>query len=780
MTRLRYQIFTLVLIVASASALITVLTATVSSATYIQEQINDDMENAVNLFKQVLQARSDQLFATSSILTSDFGFKQAVATRDVNTIESALSNHGERIDADLMLLLDLEGQLLTADRPLPVQAWTGMAAERVQSTLDSGGQTQFLVLNGDLYQLILIPIRAPVPIALAGIGFRFDEQLKQQLGQMTGLEISFLQGNQQGETLVSSSLAAADQGSALDAPDALTGIIRLPFTAPQAYVTRRIRIEERGQSHVEMALSAPLAAAFKDYDDLIGRILWVSLASTLLAGLGSLILSGKLVFPLVQLEKTAHQIAGGHYHQIPFIKTSTQELKALFMAFIAMRNDLKEREEKIRYQARHDPLTGLLNRHSLIQDLDDELTRTDQSLLILNANIRGFRATNDTFGPEIGDACLLEIARRLSRQENDAWMTARAGADEFLAVYRLPAGVPASEQAAVIYGMLRQPLFLHELALSFEFSIGWACFPEHGASAAHLIRRAGIAMETARKARSEPRFYQTGEEEKHLDRLNLQHDLKQALATRDGQLRMAYQPKVNLVTGAADKCEALIRWIHPTRKFVPPDEFVALAEQSGLIAELTHFVVDSVIAQAAQWQKSGLFMQIAVNLSAQDVLDESLLPYILETLKSCQLDASYLSFELTERDVMQDTDKAIVAIRRYSDAGFDFAVDDYGIGESSLSKLKQLPVCMLKIDKSFVLRLNEESADQIIVASTVDLARRLDLSVVAEGVENAESLALLSRMGCHYAEGYHLARPMPPEDIPPWVSEQLPQLHVAG
>jgi len=300
---------------------------------------------------------------------------------------------------------------------------------------------------------------------------------------------------------------------------------------------------------------------------------------------------------------------------------------------------------------------------------------------------------------------------------------------------------------------------------------------EHGTDAERLMRRTVMAVASAFKEQLAIRFYQDGEDEAYLYKLRLIDELKSALDKQgDSPLFMNYQPKLNITTGKVDKLEALIRWINNEGKFVNPELFVGLAEKSGLIVTLTRWVILQVVKQVAIWNQAGYDFKVSINLSAQDIEHEQFVQYLLDTVKQFKVNTTQITLELTERDLAEN--EALVATRlsHLKSLGFEVSVDDYGIGQSSLAKLKTLPVDELKIDKCFILKLNECKEDQDIVSSTISLGHKLGLRVVAEGVENKESLALLSHFQCDYAQGYYLSRPLSAEKLIQWYESYEPSI----
>ncbi|MBK8973515.1 MAG: diguanylate cyclase [Hahellaceae bacterium] len=596
-----------------------------STAGYAERQVNDELTRAVNIFQESLGDRSQRLFASASVLTADFGFKQAVATQDLPTLRSALQNQGRRIAADLMLITDLEGRVTASihsdDAP---PSLTELSASLVKQAIQDDGVASFLVEDHQLYQIIVIPVKAPLPIALAGIGFKLDQRFTGDLLNVTGLNLSLVHTHEGLRQVLTSTLPEAQQAEALAAPKELVVNAGMLIGERQRFISQpSVFVLGEGDT-LELVLSASLDKTFDEFDRIRNRILIITLMVLVLASLGSLVLSRSLAEPLARLGVIAEQIAGGDYHHIPFIKTRTRELHDLFYAFVAMRNEIKEREQRILYQTSHDQLTQLLNRHTLLTKFSQRLLGTGSPLIFLSINVRGFRQVNDTFGPDVGDKCLIIIGERLRFFADLEPLVARAGADEFMAAYPVPDRSTPHVLAEKIQARLAEPFIVGTLSLPLVCDIGVATSPEHGETADILERRSGIALDKARQTRAGLRFYETGEDEAHLERLILLNELKLALGSNDGQLQMYYQPKLNLQSGKIDKCEALIRWIHPTRKFVSPEVFVSLAEQSGLISTLTDWVLDTVLRQLAIWKDAGVTLQVAINISAQDLGREEL------------------------------------------------------------------------------------------------------------------------------------------------------------
>jgi diguanylate cyclase (GGDEF)-like protein len=427
--------------------------------------------------------------------------------------------------------------------------------------------------------------------------------------------------------------------------------------------------------------------------------------------------------------------------------------------------EVSERE----HQAMHDALTGLPNRTNLFERLEEALIvrGPDESVGVLLMDLDRFKDINDALGHDTGDEVLRLVARRIRAALDEHATVARLGGDEYAVVLpHLRDVEDALALAHEIRSRLAAPLPVAGMALEVGGSIGIAMAPAHGTDAATLMKRADISMYEAKRG-SGVGVYESESDDFSVRRLELAGALRRAID--DGELMVYYQPKARLSDGAIIGAEALVRWQHPEYGMLPPDDFISIAERTGLIGSLTHFVVRRAIAQCRSWHARGWDLNIAVNLSVVGLIDLDLPEAIDGMMRVAGLDPSYLTMEITESSIM-DTGRTVAAIDRLSRLGVRLSIDDFGTGYSSLSYLQKLPVHEVKVDKSFVMSMSANESDAAIVKSIVDLAHNLDLKVVAEGVEDRGSWQRLERMGCDIAQGYYLSRPIPPEAFDEWLA----------
>jgi diguanylate cyclase len=421
--------------------------------------------------------------------------------------------------------------------------------------------------------------------------------------------------------------------------------------------------------------------------------------------------------------------------------------------------------------ANTDALTGLANRRRLLERLDEVIEhRGDIALLLIDLD--GFKELNDTLGHHAGDEVLRQIGPRLGAAVRDHDTLARLGGDEFALVL-----APGDEAGASAAGLrlrtaLEQSFDLEGISVHINASVGIALYPEHATTADGLLQRADVAMYEAKRMRTGHEIYVPARDRHSRDRLALVGELREAID--EGQLVLHYQPKASLTTGRVEGVEALLRWEHPDRGLLGPGEFLPIAEQSGLSRALTSFVARRAIDEVDGLLPGGLQVNVAINLGPADLLDLGLPSDVAAILDRAGLSPDRLQLEVSEDIIMTDPDRTIDVLERLRALGLGIALDDFGAGHSSLSHLRSLHVDELKIDRSFVLQMPGSAPDAAIVRSSIDLARRLGLRVVAEGVATPQAWGMLADWGCDEAQGFLLAKPMPAHELRVWLLHRRP------
>ncbi len=444
-------------------------------------------------------------------------------------------------------------------------------------------------------------------------------------------------------------------------------------------------------------------------------------------------------------------------------------------------------EEMIEQYAYYDRLANLPNRNLLNDRLQQAILaarRENQLVALLIADLDRFKEVNDALGHQFGDLLLHQIGPRLKAKLRESDTVARLGGDEFaILLPSVESAGAAIEVAGKVLKALEEPFVIGGLNIDIEASIGISVFPEHGADADTLFKRADVAMYVAKETRNGYAIYSAEHDHNSSHRVTLMGDLRRAIT--EDQLFLLYQPKIDLKTGRVSGVEALVRWRHPEAGVMAPDQFIPLAERTGLIRPLTVWVIDMALRQYRAWVQEGLNLSVAVNLSRRNLQSQELPEQIAGLLQDSGISAANLQLEITESSIMENPARAMEVLSRMTSMGLQFSLDDFGTGYSSLAYLKRLPVSEIKIDKSFITNMETEEQDVAIVRLIIELGHILGLKVVAEGVEDQATLDMLIALGCDMAQGYFICRPISAEEIIRWMRSQPDPLngrktHVQG
>ncbi|MGM0524887.1 MAG: putative bifunctional diguanylate cyclase/phosphodiesterase [Pseudomonadota bacterium] len=714
----------------------------------VQRSVEQELSVSDRVFRELLASRSQLLLQAAQVLTDDFGFKRAVASGDRETIVSALVNHGERIDTELMVLRSPDGEEIAATHPL---------SQNIIETTQGSTEQQLAVVDGELFQLITVPVNAPQLIARATLGFRVDSELAQELQSLANADISlWLEDSKQ---VLASSLNRGQQSS-------LQGYLKSSEAAlkgwleQQNFVGQEALLETAEEQQVHVLLSASLAAAMADFDRLRSQMVFIALVALIIAALIALWIARSVSQPLYRLTEAAKQLQRGDYSKLE-LQQRGDEFGQLVTTFDSMRDAIAEREQRISFQATHDQLTGLPNRRFFAKKMSDELEKDGVWTLLL-VNIYQFRVLNDTLGQVIGDQVLKQIGSRLLTLSKGS-QVARVGGDEFAIVVDKCIEGPDDELVAELDECLAPPVKVGESDYPVSFNCGAVCYPRDGNEFDTLLRRVQVSVQQAKREQKFIYFYSAGLDEQHLRKLTILEHLQTAVEKEE--LAVLLQPKIDCATGRTQGAEVLLRWHNPQLGFVGPDEFIPLAEQSGLIKSLTRWVCEQSVKVLEQLQPLPDNFTLSVNLSAVDLLSDEVISLIEELEQQYPQLSQYLVLEVTESVLVDDPETAIERLNWFRNRGYGVSIDDYGTGYSSLAQMRQLPVTELKIDRAFVQLLATSPVDQSIVRSTIQLAHELRLSVVAEGVEDEQSWNWLKQQHCDVLQGFYFSKPIPFEEF---------------
>ncbi|QGZ64735.1 putative bifunctional diguanylate cyclase/phosphodiesterase [Paraburkholderia acidisoli] len=750
-------VFVVLMLVAQAAAYVVINSVIVNNA---HRGAAEQIAVAERVFEQVLRSNSEQLTQAASVAAADFGFRQAVATHDNKTVVSALQNHGDRIHADVVMLVDLDNKLIADSSGVGHEGEAFPFPNLIRSVARKGDASSFGMIAGKPYQLVAVPVKAPITIAWVVMGFAIDDNLAREMSSLTSLDISFLAVNSAGGWhVLASSL-----------PDGARGALKnQQQLADQGYVTRLVRLHSEGRT-VAVLLQRSLHEALEPYHRLQTTLVVITVLGVLVSIIGSVLTARSVTRPLAALTEFSQRIGEGDYAE-PLKITKRDELGQLAHAFNRMQDGIAERERRITELAYMDGLTGLPNRalfNDRLQQAVAAARRNGTPLAVMMMDLDRFKYVNDSLGHPIGDMLLCEVGKRLRgalHRETDT--VARLGGDEFAVLLPTDNLDAARLIATRILRTLEQPITIEGQLVDVGASIGIVTLPEHGTDMNVLLRRADIAMYVAKRSNLGFTPYDERHDHSSAERLSLMSELRQAV--EHDQLTLYYQPKVDLSTHRVKYVEALVRWEHPTRGFVAPDQFIPFAEQTGYIKTITRWVADKAIEQCAAWRAQGIDLEVSVNVSARELIHSSLPEMFMSLLEKHGVPPAWIWIEITESAIMDDPNHAIETLDRLHALGIRLSIDDFGTGYSSLSYLKRMPVDELKIDKSFVMGMQHHKDDETIVRSTIDLGHNMGLKVVAEGVEDEELMTRLRTLRCDLVQGYHLSRPLPPAKLELWL-----------
>ena len=726
---------------------------------------------AARAFERQLDDVSQRVADNVQVLTLDFALRTAIAQRDRDTVLSALRNHGKRVGATRMLLVGLDGtiQADTSNVSPPLDKFP--FADLTDSALEKPAAA-VVAWDGTAYWIVVVPVSAPALIGLVAAAIPVDDAFLAHMQEQLTLP----------STIELVAQAADGRRYVLAHGSGQAELALLATGAHGSVPAGPVLIDVRGREYVALAThlhssqsSLPIFAMLGySLDDALRPYRSVRTAWTILLALGlvfgllaALVIARGVSRPVEALAATARRIAAGDYSQPPPV-AQHDEVGELAVTLANMAHAIGEREERIRFHSTHDAATGLPNRLAAEDAMQQDLTAAACSHgALLMVAVTRLPEIVKTLGHAISDRLMRDVGERIRKLAGSA-LAARASDTEFLVWLRGADQSAAIALALRVLEVLGEPYREGDLAIDVAPVVGIALHPAHGTQASVLLQRAEVALFEALRSEEPVMVYDPAADPHRPERLSLMSDLREAL--EQDQLRLHYQPKLNLATHCIDGAEALVRWQHPKLGSVPPEAFIPLAEETGNIKRLTRWVLAAGIACAHTWAAEGRSLRLALNLSARDLDDADLPRRINDLLSLHGVAPGRILLEVTESAVMGKPDAAIEVLRQLADQGIDLAIDDFGVGQSSFAYLRRLPVRELKIDKSFLLKLAEGSADRAIVRSIVELGHRLGYRVTAEGVSDKSTLDYLGEIGCDHAQGFFIAGAMSGEAFDAFVA----------
>jgi diguanylate cyclase (GGDEF)-like protein len=668
MQSFRTRILALVLGLVTVTVVATVGAVVIKAREAAGERAAEQLRAGAKLAREVLHFRGAQLNGAVRVLAADFGFREAVASKDIPTILSAIENHGSRIDAGVVVLIDVDGHVIASTVPELVANDRAELREMVEHPPSRSDSPAIRMVAGRPYQLVLAPVRAPEVIAWVAMGFVINDKLAADMAHLVGVEVSFV-GTGRGCAGLPGQLDGCAQRSELSESGTATTDRIFVVGSPDDEYFGLVQPLPAARGALQLVLHSSIVAALRPYAELRFAILVIGGSVLLVAVILAVLLAQSATRPVKLLTDSARRIESGDY-SFEAGSHSTREFSSLASAFNAMRNAVAEREDRILFHAHHDALTGLPNRTRASLVLD-ELIRGAAAGPIATCilDLQRFSDINASLGHDVGDEVLREAARRLIGKVPDPDRVARLGADKFLVILDADS-VAACRVAIDIATHLRAGLDVEGVSVLLESRAGVASYPEHAATAAELLRGADIALHKAKELGTTVCVFVPGEEIEHRRRLAVLGDLRRAI--QDDELEVHYQPKADARSGHVVGCEALVRWLSPVHGYIAPSEFVPYAERTGAIRLLTSWVLRSALRQLRTWQDAGLELNVAVNLSAADLTDPDFGLEIIALLEETRADPARVILEITESTVMRELPNAIRVMDQLRSLGVRF------------------------------------------------------------------------------------------------------------
>jgi diguanylate cyclase (GGDEF)-like protein len=727
------------------------------------KEITHQFETGAELIDRSITANNQLLTLAAEALAHDFGFREALALKDTDTLISALENTADRAHAPIVVVTTLDGRVIAAYGSAVEPGMPFDPAARLPLSAGEGkANTTVVVESGHVYQLAAVPVKSPLPVARVFMGFELGAEAAKDMARITGLNVSLEIGNGGSWT---QAYTTGETGA-----------------SAENLVKRRIMLVDTPRTQAVLTLSASLDQTQKEYDRLLlnNALIAVAVGSLLFAAIAIFWLARNITRPLKDLTSAVDHIRAGSYDTLIALGRR-DEIGTLAEGLQVMQSAVQERDRSISRLAFEDTLTGLNNRAAFSAALTRVLESGSGPVGVAIINLHRFRRINELLGYGVGDAVLVEIAARLVREPALASAVGRLAADEFVAF--APIGGAAGDLqgwGSRLLARLADPIIVETQPIDISATVGLALAPGDATEVAELLRCADLAMERARRDKRALAVYEPGLRPKARDQLSLLGELQRAV-DRD-ELVLFFQPKMELATGRVSGAEVLLRWQHPTRGLLAPGAFIPFAEQTGFIRQLTRWTLERAVTQCAQWYRDGRPLALAVNVSADDLADLHFDQRVSNALARSGLPPALLTLEVTESGFIEDPERALRMLDSLSLLGVNLSIDDFGTGYSSLSHLARMPVNEVKIDRSFVLGLESDPEFAPVVRSAIDMGHSLGMKVVAEGIENEASAQQLRALNCDIGQGYLYAKPMPAADLEAWLKTRtrVPVIVVPG
>ncbi|WP_334029503.1 putative bifunctional diguanylate cyclase/phosphodiesterase [Alteromonas sp. P256] len=755
-TGLRQSLTRLIAIGATIATLFVFVALWASFSSLIKNHLDKEILIAEGALEKVLTEQRKLLSTTLDALTGSEALNNLKTLSDTSSFINSFNRERSSSNVVHLAIVNLDHIVTASSSPL---FQSGKQAKQSVVMAAMGLTHTLAVVNGKLTLLRFETVQTNGIRYYLLIARHIQGDMIKSVRSFSNSYINIIDSNT--GAVLASTLPEHTQG----ARHSISPQIRwhdITFLDTADYIEHAVSIDSLSIAPVKIKVFVDIAAQVESF-----RSIQLTLFSLYILGLFTITLFAlvwvrRVTIPMNSVIRAINKIASGRYKNTFEKIGNFHEIIALENAVDGMQKRISQREDSIRYQAQHDDLTGLFNRHYLERYFVEQM-REPRWIQVIAITVIGFRTINDLYGYSNGDNTLKTLARRLLRWPGTS---ARLAGGEVIYVTDEPLN---DNQLETLKHILEQPVESNLITIPVKVAMAVLSCPEDAQTTEELFRKLNIVSDKAIRTGAWSVHYSAELEANHHRRLSITTELKRALATQQDELSMVYQPKIDLRSMKVCSMEALIRWNNGKLGHVAPDEFISIAEQAGLIEQVTKWVMRQTISDLAYFREQNYSFTIAMNLSTQDIQNKALLNELVAFLTEKGLSPASLQLEITESDLVSDATLAVENLSSLRALGFRFAIDDFGTGYSSLAYLKNLPVEAIKIDKSFILALATQDNDQQIVHTILSLASIFDLRVVAEGVEDEESLRILKEWGCDEAQGYFISRPLKREDVEVWL-----------
>jgi EAL domain-containing protein (putative c-di-GMP-specific phosphodiesterase class I)/GGDEF domain-containing protein len=729
-----------------------------------KETVRAEMAASSAVFDRLWKLRADQLAQTADVLARDFGFREAVATGDRETILSALDNLQSRFGLDAAFIVDPDGKVVARGA-----AASGPPLLDILSA--NPDATGVLMLKGEPFQAVAAPINAPTLIGWVVFGKRLGAADLGELESLSAIPLIAHLYTRAGEAPWASIDSRGGHKLQVTGAELAARAFRdhnqMLVQIPENQSIAGVKMLQSFSDDVTAALLLEYSLSVNQahYRTMLGNIALIGAIGLIGLILGSWIVSGRVTGPISGLRAAASRLARGELAEVRV--AGRNEIAELAANFNIMSGEIAAREKRITHLAQHDNETALPNLRAL-QDRLAELRKKVEPAGLFGAaiGVDRFHHVRGAIGHALSARLIAEISSRISSAYGELFV-GRMSTDTIGVVFHAESSDAALRTIAAIVDLCSQPVRLGDDRIDVVVTAGVACENDGADTRLSLLERAEVAVEQARARRVRTAAFDREAYGDPSSALSLMGSM--ILGLSRGELFLAHQPKYDLRAGRIASAEVLLRWRHPERGMIPPDRFIGMAEETGHIRPLTDWVLDRAIADQRRLREAGRNIPLSINVSGRLIANEQ---FADRALRQIRRSGAKLCFEITETAVIDNPRLAIDVMKDLRDAGVGISIDDYGSGLSSLSYLRTIPAEELKIDKLFVQGMARGNSDALLVKSTIDLAHSLGMTVAAEGVETADTLALLQAMGADTAQGYYIARPMPLDDFLKFETDQ--------